>query len=154
MAERFRVLVVGRSGTPWADAAVADYSRRITRMGGVAEVVVKAESFRGDVDAVRAAEGARLLAQVGPRERLVVLDERGEDLDTPAFTALVEAGRRDAALVFALGGPYGHASVVRDRAWRVVRLSSLVLNHEVARVVLYEQLYRSLSALAGSPYHH
>jgi 23S rRNA (pseudouridine1915-N3)-methyltransferase len=152
--ERFRLLVVGKGGAPWADAAVADWAKRIARLGGVAEVAVKPEPFRGDVEAVRDAEAERLLARVGPRERLVALDERGEDLDTPAFTQLIDEGRRDAALVFALGGPYGHGAAVRSRAWRVVRLSALVLNHEVARVVWYEQLYRSLSLLAGSPYHH
>ncbi len=145
---------MGKPGVPWAEGAVADYARRIARMGGVAEWVIKPEPFRGAVEPVRDAEAARLLARVGPREKLVALDERGEALDTPGFTALVEEGRRDAALVFALGGPYGHGPAVRERAWRTVRLSSLVLNHEVARVVLYEQLYRALAGLANLPYHH
>jgi 23S rRNA (pseudouridine1915-N3)-methyltransferase len=154
MGERFRVVVVGRSAAAWASAGVEDYARRIGRMGGVTEVVVKPEPFRGDIAAVRAAEAERILGRVGPREKLVALDERGENLDTPRFTSLVEDGRRDAALVFAIGGPYGHGPAVRERAWRVVRLSSLVLNHEVARVALYEQLYRALAALSGIPYAH
>jgi 23S rRNA (pseudouridine1915-N3)-methyltransferase len=57
-------------------------------------------------------------------------------------------------VVFALGGPYGHGAALRQAAWRTVRLSDLVLNHEVARVVLYEQLYRAMMQLAGAPYHH
>jgi len=57
-------------------------------------------------------------------------------------------------VVFAMGGPYGHDPSVRAAAWRTVRLSDLVLNHEVARVVLYEQLYRALTLLEGAPYHH
>lgn len=147
-------MIVGKPGAAWAEAAVADYTRRIARMGGVAEVVVKPELYRGAVEPVRDAEAARVLARVGPRERLVALDERGEALNTPDFTTLVEEGRRDAALVFAIGGPYGHGPAVRTAAWRTVRLSSLVLNHEVARVVLYEQLYRALAVLANLPYHH
>lgn len=103
---------------------------------------------------VRAAEAARLLARVGPRDALVTLDERGERLDTAAFAAMVEAGRRERSVVFAIGGPYGHGEAARARAWRVVRLSELVLNHELARVVLVEQLYRALTILEGVPYHH
>jgi 23S rRNA (pseudouridine1915-N3)-methyltransferase len=67
---------------------------------------------------------------------------------------MVDAGRRHGTVVFAIGGPYGHGEAVRARAWRTVRLSDLVLNHEVARVVLYEQLYRALTLLEGVPYHH
>ncbi|MEQ1502113.1 MAG: 23S rRNA (pseudouridine(1915)-N(3))-methyltransferase RlmH [Myxococcota bacterium] len=151
---RFRVLIVGRSRCRWADEAVDDYTRRIRRYGGVEQVDLKAEPFRGDVEAVRRAEAARIVARVGERDRLVVLDERGDRLDTAGFAAAVDAGRQSGAVVFAIGGPYGHGAAARDAAWRVVRLSDLVLNHEVARVVLYEQLYRALTVLEGAPYHH
>jgi 23S rRNA (pseudouridine1915-N3)-methyltransferase len=153
LAERFRVLVVGKA-SGWADPVVTDLQRRLQRHGGVSEQLVRAEPFRGDVDAVREAEAARLLAALKPRERLVALDERGEAPDTEGFARLVDEGRRDGALVFALGGPYGHGPAVRQHAWRTVRLSNLVLNHDIARVVLYEQLYRAMTLLAGVPYHH
>lgn len=150
------VACVGKAGHPWAEPAVADYVRRLRRWDGVDAVWLKAERFGGDVDAVRAAEGARLLAATGPRDRLIVLDERGDDLDTPGFTDLVQRARLDGVtrLVFAIGGAYGHAPASRAAAHRVVRLSALVLNHEVARVVLYEQIYRAYAALHGVPYAH
>lgn len=133
---------------------MADYTRRLRRHGGVEEEAVKAEPFRGDAQAVRGAEGARLLARVGPRDQLVVLDERGDRLDSAGFATLVDEGRQRGQVVFALGGAYGHAPASREAAWRVVRLSDLVLNHELARVVLYEQLYRAMTLLSGAPYHH
>ena len=153
---RIAVLVVGKGGAAWADEAVADWRKRIGRHARIDEEAVKPEPFRGDVDAVRKAESDRLVAKLGDRDRLVVLDERGDDLDTKAFAGLIKACRDGGVhrLVFALGGPYGHDASLRDRAWKVVRLSSLVLNHEVARVVLYEQIYRSCDLLAGGPYHH
>lgn len=138
----------------WAETAVADYSRRLRRHGGVVEEAVRAEPFRGDVEAVKREEGARLLGRVGMRDPLVVLDERGEALSTTGFAQLVDVGRQRGHLVFALGGAYGHGDAVRKAAWRTVRLSDLVLNHEIARVVLYEQLYRAMTLLAGIPYHH
>ena len=150
------VLVVGKGGNAWADAAVADYAKRMRRWGGVTEQAVKPERFRGDVDAVRAAEGQRLLARLKPRDKLVVLDERGEAPTTDELIQTVRACRLDgtARLVFALGGAYGHDPSVREAAWKVMRVSSFVLNHEVARVVLYEQLYRANATIAGVPYHH
>lgn len=149
------VLGVGRGAPRWADDAVTDYTKRMRRFGGVGEHVLKPESFRGDVDAVRAAEAKRILGWVKPRDRLVALDERGEAPSTEAFADLLREGLlAEGRLVFAMGGPYGHDPSVRHAAWRVVRLSSLVLNHQVARVVLMEQLYRAFTLHHGIPYHH
>lgn len=153
---KLTVLTVGKSAPAWADAAVEDYARRLRRAGGVDQRWVKPVSFRGDVEAVRAAESAALLKLVRPRDRLVALDERGDALDTTAFVELIREARRhsEGRLLFALGGSYGHHASLRERAQRVVRLSSMVMAHDVARVVLFEQLYRSFSIMEGSPYHH
>lgn len=150
------VLTVGKGGFRWAGAAFAEYDKRLRRWGGLASEHVKVEKFRGNIDAVREAESARLLDTIGPRDVLVAMDERGEDLDTDGFVELVRERRLDGTrkLVFALGGAYGHAPVLRQRADRVVRLSSAVMNHDVARVVLAEQLYRVMTLCEGVPYHH
>ena len=152
MAARFGVLIVGRPKAAWAQVAVDDYRQRIARMGGVEEVVVKPERFVGDVDAVRRAEGERLRAQA--RGRLICVDERGDAVDTHAFAERLDRGRQLGPVSFAIGGAYGHDAATRASAWWTVRLSDLVLNHEIARLVLYEQLYRALTLLEGVPYHH
>ena len=105
----------------------------------------RAEPFHGEVERVRRAEGERVLARITARERLVVLDERGERLDTSGFASLVDAGRQLGPWCSYSAAPTGTTSAVRAAAWRTVRLSDLVFNHEVARVVLYEQLYRALT---------
>lgn len=151
---RLAVALVGRSRCAWADAAVDDYAKRLKRHGKLEERVVKPEKFRGDVDAVRSAEGERLKKILSPREQLVALDERGERLDSHAFAAMLDALNLEGTVVFAIGGAYGLDAAVRQAAVRTVRLSDLVLNHEVARVVLYEQLYRAVAINAGIPYHH
>lgn len=136
------------SRTPWADAAAEEYGRRMVRYLPFEEKVLKAET---------AEEAAsRTLALVPKRGRLIALDERGEDRDSLGFAAILEGAARDAttALVFALGGPYGHAPSLRAQAHLVLRLSPLVLNHAVARVVVMEQLYRACTIRAGEPYHH
>lgn len=153
---KLAVVTVGKGGCAWADEAVADYAKRVRRYGGVEPIAVKTEPFRGDVQAVQIAEGERVLMAVGPRDRLIVLDERGDDVDTPGFTALIEAGRMGGVprMTFALGGAYGHSPDARAAAYKVIRLSAMVLNHEVARVVLYEQIYRAMAAIHGIPYAH
>lgn len=153
---KIHVACVGKGRCDWADAAVGDYAKRIRRMVRIDEERLDPERFRGDVDAVRRAESERLLARIDGRDRLVAMDERGDALSSEGFADLLRRARVGSVhrLVFAIGGPYGHDATVRERAHDVVGLSSLVLNHEVARVVLYEQIYRGLSILAGAPYHH
>ncbi len=150
---RIQVLSVGRKAPRWADDAVEHYARRIRRWCRFEETVLKPALFRGDVEAVRADEGARILSSVRPGERVIALDERGEDPTTERFAEWVEEAA-PSGLVFALGGPYGHDPSVRSAAWHTVRFGAMVLNHQVARIALVEQVYRVLSIREGVPYHH
>jgi len=153
MAARFKILIVGRSKSRWANDAVQDYTKRLRRHGGVEEAFVKTEPFRGDASVVREAEGERIHRAAGSGV-LIVLDERGKRLDSHAFANLVDRCRQQGQVTFAIGGAYGHSENTRAAADHVVRLSDLVVNHELARVMLYEQLYRAMTLLSGAPYHH
>ena len=84
------------------------------------------------------------------------MDERGKDMKSEDLANLIsDAGDRGAGgIVFAVGGPFGHGEQVRQRADVSIRLSSMVLNHQIARLVLIEQAYRAWTILKGEPYHH
>ena len=149
------LLRVGRGRTTWADAGVEDYARRLTRLK-LEERLIKPAPFRGDVEAVRVEEAERILKQIRSGDRLITLDERGDTISTESLAGLVQSAARASTrrLVFAIGGPYGHGPLVRTRAHKVISLSGMVLNHELARVVLVEQLYRVSTILWGGNYHH
>ena len=102
------------------------------------------------------AEGERVMKHVQPDDFVVALDERGKDLTSEGFAALLadagDAGKR--SVVFALGGPFGHDDAVRRRADVQLRLGAMVMNHQVARIVALEQMYRAWTILRGEPYHH
>ncbi len=99
-------------------------------------------------------EGEQLLKQVGPRDSLIALDERGEMLSSVELSRLVGTSQnRSRDLLFAVGGDEGLSSAVRDRAQNVLSLSRLTLPHRLARLVLVEQLYRAFTLLRGEPYH-
>ena len=150
------VLRLGHGRTPWADAACADYLQRLPRALPVEEQRLEPSPFRGDIEAVRMAEAGRILAVLREGDRLIAVDERGERPTTEAFAGWIGEAAQGSVrrLVFALGGPYGHGPAVRTMAWRVLALSSLVTNHEIARVMLVEQLYRASTLLWGGAYHH
>jgi 23S rRNA (pseudouridine1915-N3)-methyltransferase len=144
----------GRGG--WADDAAADYCKRLKRYGAFEERTVRPQAFSGDIGMVQRTEAERIARGLRPGDRLVVLDERGESLNSHGWSKLIDDARHDgvATLVFALGGPYGHGACLRSRASHVISLSPMVLNHQVARVVVLEQLYRAWTLIRGEPYHH
>lgn len=152
---RVLLLRVGKGRNRWADAGFQDYAGRL-RNFRLEERLLPPARFQGDVDAVRREEGARLRRALRDGDRLIVLDERGDLPTTEAFSTWVVDAQRQSArrLVFAIGGPYGHDPTLRAEAWRVLALSRMVLNHELARVVLVEQLYRVSTLLWGGAYHH
>ncbi|HEX4037569.1 MAG TPA: 23S rRNA (pseudouridine(1915)-N(3))-methyltransferase RlmH [Acidobacteriaceae bacterium] len=86
---------------------------------------------------------------------IVLLDERGQTMDSTAFAAWL--GRERSAdrqlIVFALGPADGWSQASRQRAGRLFSLGPMTMAHELARIVLAEQLYRALTILAGHPYH-
>ncbi|GJP36510.1 hypothetical protein CLOM_g21009 [Closterium sp. NIES-68] len=91
-----------------------------------------------------------------PTDWVVLLDERGRPVTSEQLAQLIAecADASHRSLTFVIGGPYGHGSQVAGRANDKIRLSSLVLNHEVALLVLAEQLYRAWTILKGEKYHH
>ncbi|MBN1334497.1 MAG: 23S rRNA (pseudouridine(1915)-N(3))-methyltransferase RlmH [Deltaproteobacteria bacterium] len=149
------VVTVSRGRTPWADEGFETYAKRIRRWLPLEEVRVRPASGADPV-AARAEEGRTVLALLRPGDRVVCLDERGRFLDTPGFRDLVDRAGIEGRhrLLFLVGGPFGHDPGVRERADLVLSLSGLVFNHQVARVVLAEQVYRALSSLHGDPYAH
>lgn len=97
-----------------------------------------------------------MLKLIMPQDHVVLLDERGKALSSVGMAELVaEAGDRGvASLVFCVGGPWGHSKEVRSRANDTIKLSDMVLNHQIAHMVLLEQIYRAWTILRGEPYHH
>ncbi len=99
---------------------------------------------------------AGLLDQLPRGCRAVLLDERGRDLTSVQLAKFLDARHKDATrdLRFVIGGPYGVGDEVRAWCDDVIRLSSMTLPHELARLVLLEQLYRAWTILRREPYHH
>lgn len=101
-------------------------------------------------------EGVSIVKFLKEGDYVVLLDERGKDVDTPGFSRLLDAQLQSGVkrLVFIIGGAYGASGDVKARANATIKLSSLVFPHMLARLILIEQLYRGFSILAGSKYHH
>ncbi len=102
------------------------------------------------------AESFLLLSQLQPGDQVVLLDERGKSYTSVEFSDMIEKQMASGAkrLVFLIGGPYGFAQEVYDRADQKLSLSSMTFSHQMVRLVFVEQLYRAFTILKGEPYHH
>jgi 23S rRNA (pseudouridine1915-N3)-methyltransferase len=152
---RLVVAVVGKPRDRHLAAAIEDYETRAARYWPLEVAEVREASGRGVNPAdVRSREGERLLDRVPVSARLVACDERGDRLTSAQFATLL-ADARDHAQDFAfmIGGAFGLPDAVRERATRTIQLAPWTLPHELARLVLAEQLYRAGTIVRGEPYH-
>lgn len=153
---RIQVVVVGHAGR-LLEAAIAEYETRAARYWSLEVIEVKEErAGRGVPEArVRAAEGERILQRVAPGLELWALTRTGEAWSSTRLARQLAdaavAGRQGVA--FAIGGALGLSDAVLGSATRRLRLSEFTLPHDLARLVLAEQLYRAGTITRGEPYH-
>jgi 23S rRNA (pseudouridine1915-N3)-methyltransferase len=152
---RIVVAAVGRPRDRHLAAAIDEYETRAARYWPLDVVEVREAGGRGTAaEEVRQRESTRLLQRVPAAALLVACDERGERLTSPQFATLLSSARdRAQDLAFVIGGAYGLTDEVRSRASRAIQLAPWTLPHELARLVLAEQLYRAGTIARGEPYH-
>jgi 23S rRNA (pseudouridine1915-N3)-methyltransferase len=151
-------LSVGRIKKGYAKDGVAEYLKRIKRYLPVEEVVVKDESSGGArprVDVIKR-EGERLLSKLKQGDIIVVLDEQGKSFTSATFAKQVERylGSGKKRMCFIVGGAYGLCEEFKKKADLLLALSEMTMPHDLARLVLAEQVYRAFTILRGEPYSH
>lgn len=147
------LLAVGKL-RPAFRTACDDYLRRLGRAVSVCEREVREAGRAGTVARQRAEEGAHLLAAVPTGASVTLLDLDGRPWSSEQVAETLDRWRqagRDHAVI--IGGAVGVDSAVRARADSVWSLGPLTLPHELARLVVVEQLYRATTILQGTPYH-
>ena len=150
-------ICVGPIRKPCIKEGFAEYLKRIRRHLGAEVVEVKEGPYSGKAGALSLKrEGERIIKRLKRDDYAVVLGERGKNFTSENFSLFIkgqmDAGRKN--LCFVVGGPFGlHPSVV-ERADAVISLSPMTLPHELATLVLAEQVYRALTIIKGEPYSH
>jgi 23S rRNA (pseudouridine1915-N3)-methyltransferase len=154
VAARVELLVVGSLHRDLAPAA-RHYLDLLRPHMTVSVREVKEVALRGRREPeVLREEGRRLLAAWPQAPVVSALAVEGEVLGTEAFAARLQQAFERGGAGFVIGGSLGLAAEVRSRATEAVSLSALTLPHQLARVVLLEQLFRAGKILRGEPYHH
>lgn len=148
-----RIIAVGKKHESWIADGVERYQQRLKKPFTV-EWVLLPHSAKQDVLA-RQEESERILTRLSATDYVVLLDEVGTTVDSPALSRLLLAPLESSQQVtIIIGGAYGVDQSVHTRANVVWSLSPLVFPHQLVRLILVEQLYRAQEIAAGNPYHH
>ncbi len=150
------ILMVGKTREAFIRDGLAFYQKRLKPLVHLGLKSVREEKEGGGLtpEALKSREGERLRAQIPPKAYAVALDPKGRELTTEEFAAWLS--RREAEsrpLTFLIGGHWGLSDAVLAAADERLSLSRLTTTHELARLILLEQLYRALTIKMGHPYH-
>ena len=154
---KFTIVAVGKLKEQFWTAACAEYRKRMQPYGKteVREIADVDPARAGGVDAARDREGAAILAALGPSAHVVLLAIDGKQRSSESFSQRIDALKLNGAsdIAFVIGGSDGVSAAVRQRADETLSFGSITLPHNLARVVLLEQLYRAQKISRGEPYH-
>ncbi len=154
---RVSVYWFGRPARSPYETQVEDFRRRVSRRWPAEDIALKPASGLREADPAAALgrEAETVISRIPPRWYVVVLDERGRSRTSTNFAHLLQKTERQAppGVAFVLGSDLGVASSLRDQADVVLSLSPMTLAHLLARLMVWEQLYRATDILGPGNYH-
>jgi 23S rRNA (pseudouridine1915-N3)-methyltransferase len=154
---KLRLIWIGSNTDREFGEAIDRYLSRIRHFFPIEVVELPPDRSRQSADdvSIMRAQSARLLAAIPEKGTTAVLDERGQSLDSLKFAKWLERLTIDSphGVNFVMGGDVGFDDSVRRRADKVLCLSAMTLPHQVARLVLVEQIYRACTLMRNIPYH-
>jgi len=148
------IITVGKPRHAGLVAAIAEYEQRAARYWPLACIEVREEPAKSaSADLVREREGERLAKRIPAGALVVCCDPGGKRMDSAAFSAWLQGEReRGRDVAFVIGGAYGLSPAVLQRAALRLELAPWTLPHDMARLVLAEQLYRAGTIVRREPY--
>ena len=148
-----KIIAVGKKHESWVAEGIDRYQKRLKRPFQI-EWVLLPHSPQSDT-AARHDESGHILSRLNVDDYVVLLDEKGKNIDSPSLSKLLlnplESSQQ---VVVVIGGAYGVDETVIGRADFVWSLSHLVFPHQLVRLILVEQIYRAQEIAVGNPYHH
>jgi 23S rRNA (pseudouridine1915-N3)-methyltransferase len=147
------IIAIGKKHEEWVAPAIERYQKRLKQPFNVEWILLPHSPFEGD--RARQEESERIQLRLAVYDYVILLDERGRMLTSPALLELIhEKISHSAKIAFVIGGAYGVTDELRNAVQQVWSLSLLVFPHQLVRLILTEQIYRAQQISIDSPYHH
>ena len=151
------IISVGSNRQKYLMEGETDYLKRLGHYCSIELKSVKEEKIKQNrySNQIRSIEGDRLIKRIPDKSVVVVLDKQGKQLDSEEMAVMIADWQNRAVrhVTFLIGGPLGLSECVFARADHVLSLSKMTFTHEMVRLILLEQIYRSFTILRGENYH-
>lgn len=145
--KRFNLFFVGKTSEEFVLLGIKKYLKLLTPFSETKIVHIREEKGR-DTSACLKKEESRILKQAG---NFVLLHQNGQEMDSEKFAGFIEKKRE---INFVVGGPFGVSDGLMEKAAGSLSLSQMTFTHDMARLILLEQIYRALTILNRTGYHH
>lgn len=147
------IIAIGKKHENWVSEGIERYQKRLKMPFNVEWILLPHSSLEGL--SARQEESQRILSRLDAYTYIVLLDERGKLIDSPAFSKLLEDQLNiSQKIVLIIGGAYGVTEEIRNRANFTLSFSPQVFPHQLIRLMLIEQIYRAQEIAKGGSYHH
>lgn len=148
-----KILTVGKKHEAWISVGIEEYEKRLRTPFSIEWVMLPHSSLEGD--RARQEESERIVSRLSSDNFVILLDERGTELDSPGLSTLLSGLLNSSRkVVLVIGGAYGVSEVVRAKAHFTWSMSPLVFPHQLIRLLVVEQIYRAQQIQNGASYHH
>ncbi|MEE3452148.1 23S rRNA (pseudouridine(1915)-N(3))-methyltransferase RlmH [Dialister sp.] len=157
---KFTILAIGKIKEKWMRDGISEYVKRLSPMAKI-EFIIKDEEKMPErpspalKEKVMEEEGEKLLKYLNPDDFLILLDLKGKPVTSEGLSEVLQEKMVGGIshFSFMIGGPYGNGENIRKRADMKISISSMTFTHQMARLVLIEQLYRAMKIMRHEPYH-
>lgn len=155
---RLNLLCVGRLTLSYLNEGCGEFAGRLKRYLplSITEIKEHKTGRKQDIQRIIAIEGENLEQRIPAGSFVIALDQSGREFSSEQLAGLMSDHmvRSIPEWTLLIGGPYGLSDGLRKRADLILSLSSMTLTHQMARLVLLEQLYRCCTIIRNEPYHH
>ncbi|MFA6306039.1 MAG: 23S rRNA (pseudouridine(1915)-N(3))-methyltransferase RlmH [Candidatus Gracilibacteria bacterium] len=136
---KIRILQVGKNKDAYISDVSAEFIKRISPYAKVEVLEVGEDSLK----------------KIDEKDFLIVMDERGEEMDSVKFSKFISERKDDGdSLCFVIGGPFGLSDEIKAKAKKIISMSKMTFTHQMIRIFLLEQIYRAFSIIHDKGYHH
>ena len=149
------VIGVGKIKEKYLQELIADYKKRVSKYAEIEIVELKDESNKIDENVVKELEGQRIISAIKDGFYVVLLDLKGESLDSVNLSKKIDeiSTYHSSKIAFVIGGSYGVSEAVKKRANYKLCFSKMTFPHQLIRGMFLEQIYRSFKILNNETYH-
>ena len=155
---RLNLLCVGRLSLPYLNDGCSEFAERLKRYLplSISEIKEHKTGRKHNLQRIIATEGENIEQRIPNGSFVIALDQRGKSMSSEQLADLMSDHmvRSIPEWTLLIGGPYGLSESLRKRADLVLSLSTMTLTHQMARLLLLEQLYRCCTIIRNEPYHH